>query len=545
MSAPTSSGLLAGEAPQKYSIFSPSTPVELVVEILSLLEKLDDLRNLILTCRYVHEVWKAQSSIIIWSVGQRAIAGFKEALEAVRATEMVKTALVRNLMPPTIDPETLCGAQNRPTAAELGTVVQFQHLVKCLEEIYRKGSYLPRMWLNRRQDGRSGTEPKNLPATDDEWERNYRGPFSRAIYRLLLAGAVLTPPHLRLLTDSSAGIPLKARDDLPDGLKGYISKQWQGDEAYSHTVLTRLAPFLQQVDAYNFPAGFEEQESLYGPLVDWMVPKRKANSIDMEPSVVETIRMAVAFHVLELAICNEDGSRTNDRTWCDPQAVSGLPKRVTVFIPGVHKLEEIALPADPKQCGLRLVSVQEPSAWGECGGKQDLEHSRDAVGDNQDQGGAQQADGAVLDAFRALDIAELKDRLFGRVGLNSYPLFQSSSGDEPFEQAPPPQVHFLAFALRRHFQMRISAAFFDAFTTEYLEFMTEGCFFSENWTWPEMETEEDEDVACRPEPDLYAIVASIFPMIAAEDADLRPCELSPIHYEGCPKRCSRSRWSGW
>ncbi|KAL8381994.1 hypothetical protein RB595_005991 [Gaeumannomyces hyphopodioides] len=544
MSTPTSSVLLAEHTPQNHTFFGPSTPVELVIEFLSHSENLGDLRNLILTCKYVHAVWKTRAGTIIWSVGRRAIPGFKEALEAVRATEMVKAALVRNLMPPTIDPKTLCGMQNRPTVAELGTVLQFQHLVRCLEQIYRKGSYLPKMWLTRRQDGKRSMEPKNLPGTDAEWDRNYRSPFSRAIYRLLLVGAVLTPPHLRLLTDSPVGMPLKIRGDLPWGLKGYIFRQWQGDEAYSHAVLPKLTPFLRQVDAYNFLAGFEEQESLYGPLVDWIVPKRKANPIDMEPSMVETIRMAVAFHVLELAICNENGSRTNDRASVNPQAVCYLPERVTVFIPGVHKLEEIALPTDPRQCGgKRLVSVDEPSAWDELEGKQDVKHPRGAVDDKQS--GAQETDSLALDAFRVVDIAELKDRLFGRVGPNSYPLFQSSSGDEPFEQAPPPQVHFLAFALRRHFNMRISASFFDAFNTDYLEFITDGRFFSENWTWPDRETEEDEDEVCRPEPDLVAVVRSIFPIIAAEDADLRPCELNPIHYEGYPKRRSLSRWSGW
>ncbi|KAF4215054.1 hypothetical protein CNMCM5878_008513 [Aspergillus fumigatiaffinis] len=118
-----------------------SLPCEIIGLILANCESFAELLDAILTCRSFYSAWKSHTGSILWHIGQLEIIGFRDALIAVRATEIAKQAIFKEDLPPSPFPlGELSGQVRKPTLDELKVLFDFRHLVECLERVARENS---------------------------------------------------------------------------------------------------------------------------------------------------------------------------------------------------------------------------------------------------------------------------------------------------------------------------------------------------------------------------------------------------------------------
>ncbi|KAH7369316.1 dihydrodipicolinate synthetase family protein [Plectosphaerella cucumerina] len=221
-----------------------SCPPEITLLILSQFDSFSDIVALAKTCKRLHSLWLAVPPTIIWCIAPSRIPAFDEALMAVRATNLVKPAFRNGHMPPRIDDlASLSGASTKPTLSELIQVIDLQHLVRCLQHMF--------YFSNDSDNGESQWTThvnllgdKRLPCwsqLDSPGKRAFimKGwfeNFSRASYRLFLAGAVLAHAYH----------------------EPYFIKRRQDDS----TPLSAV---------YSYRVDIEKDAGTFGPLCDWIV----------------------------------------------------------------------------------------------------------------------------------------------------------------------------------------------------------------------------------------------------------------------------------
>jgi len=164
-------------------------------------------------------------------------------------------------VPPDLMPlSQLSGNSRLPTLPELKAVLDVQHFVRCFEQIYRSDRFDPQ-------------EPKQpLFAGEDRFFQNR---FSRAVYLLLLAGAVFSRVYHEPLALASQDGPrdLLANFFRQEALR-YVPPEWTAQ----HPEILQLQKFrpcdmeyLERFAPYRFLLdGHNEERVAFGPFADWL-----------------------------------------------------------------------------------------------------------------------------------------------------------------------------------------------------------------------------------------------------------------------------------
>lgn len=377
-------------------------------------------------------------------------------------------------MPPDMTEDLDAMSSKKPSLEELRLVFDLQHLAMCVKSLYWKGICLPEDWQGHAFDIFDSTAPMNLPEPV-EWDASYRENFHRAIYKALLAGAVLTPPHLRLFSDAEPGQPFCLRPDFPKSLAEYAVAQGplvdsflydpeDGDEQFETLLAQDAIRYLQTLPAFNPAATLAEQDQLYGPLASFLMrmsasdlPLSAVGKHDSAPayvrnswnSILETYigngspeeaifqweevrRMLCAFELMSRCICNEDGWVAHLRS-CETefpvrQVRPGWAGSTWIILLDVYRPEQIQMPADPSDCDRKLVSL-----------------SSSAVDDVEPRSVSA---GSAQGLLKTLDVVYLKECLYSRSGI--------PNRDSDLIPFTPPHLKLFDFILRHHFGQRLN-----------------------------------------------------------------------------------------
>ena len=126
----------------------------------------------------------------------------------MRATAIVLKAYQAGILPPAVVAmNSLSGNFKLPDLAELKEVLNMQHLVRCIEYIYFNARYYKGYETNLFPHMSHAKYPaarrrfpdclkENIPGTKNSTIDSFRDSFFRAMYRLLLAGAVLARAYM-------------------------------------------------------------------------------------------------------------------------------------------------------------------------------------------------------------------------------------------------------------------------------------------------------------------------------------------------------------
>lgn len=251
-----------------------------------------------------------------------------------------------------------------------------QRLVEFTERSYlRKGALTDDNFLAGPELDDSGMVPFGLleGVEPDKWERTCRVHFHRAVYRVLLAGAVLAGWHMEPFN-----IPNDLPQDTPANLRLFIetcSKPLSEDSDVwcpcLHPKEEDLA-YLEKFISFDQEANIrvsQKQDAVFGPLGYWLIRSMKNNispaDIDtpeqfskLEPCQVpvdekvllrrEVMRMLAAYETLTRPLCNYNQGWGHGRwcsghpeTDCEPLPDIQTGHKVLVVVLGVYQLEQI------------------------------------------------------------------------------------------------------------------------------------------------------------------------------------------------------------
>ncbi|KAL4902064.1 hypothetical protein BDW74DRAFT_181223 [Aspergillus multicolor] len=184
----------------------------------------------------------------------------------IRATRVVLDHFNREQLPPDPFPlKDLTLKAQRPTAADLHELRQWQHLVKCIEDICLRNFE----WaLDCARTVRN--DPESWP--------NWQGNFHRAIYRFFLMGAVLCRAYQEPLT------PTAKHNGFPPSLK-YLGTRIREPDDKPLLMPLEMTHLLKQHPVFDFEA-FHKHEPIYGPLAELIKEQteRRARDSGLEPS---------------------------------------------------------------------------------------------------------------------------------------------------------------------------------------------------------------------------------------------------------------------
>lgn len=176
-----------------------------------------------------------------------------------RATALVCDAFEANVLPPDPFPlNELSGDIRKPDFEDLKRVLDLRHLVRCVEQMSRKWDFSGNSEIRR-------IEPWTGWGT-------IRDRFHISMYRVLLAGAVLTRPYLEpwFLAPTEGPPDLLHRTQRP-GL-GYGEIPFTAEDL----------EYLERFPAYRFEATVEEWEPVFGDLARWLVDDVKTTATPFE-----------------------------------------------------------------------------------------------------------------------------------------------------------------------------------------------------------------------------------------------------------------------
>lgn len=175
----------------------------------------------------------------------------------VRATDSVLKAYRAGLLPPAVAINSLSGNSKLPDLTELKEVLNMQHLVRYIEYIYFQFSISEDSDDNLFPDyGRypaarrrfPGYLNEDIPGAKNATIDSFRDSFYRAMYRLLLAGAILARAYIAPLFEAR-----QARDIgfFVKWGSGYWTEDVDTYEGDLYPVEADVAP-IRQFPVYNF-----------------------------------------------------------------------------------------------------------------------------------------------------------------------------------------------------------------------------------------------------------------------------------------------------
>ncbi|KAL2072839.1 hypothetical protein VTL71DRAFT_12182 [Oculimacula yallundae] len=360
-------------------------PIELLALIFEACDDFSQVVALASVSKDTHAAWATNSAGIIWSVGRSQIRSFEDALMAVRATAIVSRAYLAGESPPPVTVQSLSGSSKLPNLAELKEVFNMQYLVRCIEWMYFNSeqdhannstmdSLFPDMVY-----GRFPAADRRLPGYQNEVNpevtsatmESFRDSFYRAMYRILLAGALLARVYMAPM--------FQAKDD---GKEAFLARVGEPGASYYRKHQDKIDSsggeyhptpedfaYLQTFPVYNYDvtdwseAGvwkYQEYESAFGSFASWIVENGREKQRndprflgDSEPewaedpadvgAVRELMLLLVAFDHFNCKFCND--------TWYEQmsQATGTKPRggrTVTIVRFGHFQLEQASMPTD-------------------------------------------------------------------------------------------------------------------------------------------------------------------------------------------------------
>lgn len=170
----------------------------------------------------------------------------------------------RQLPPDPFPISTLSGAEHKPTLEELKTLLEFRHLVKCVEHHVRQDEEY------RREDHEARRKKSDVP----EFSKSWRERFHRSMYRVFLAGAVLYGPYHQ---------PFSADGQTPPGFLDSFQKKVAaqprgGGRHFPEKVLSEAdIKYLLKFPVYDL-SGCESHDISFGPLATHFVNESQARA---------------------------------------------------------------------------------------------------------------------------------------------------------------------------------------------------------------------------------------------------------------------------
>ncbi|KAH7400466.1 hypothetical protein BKA64DRAFT_642610 [Cadophora sp. MPI-SDFR-AT-0126] len=368
-----------------------SGPPEIVVGILIECQTFPDLISVILTTKYVHSIWLSNMSTIIWQVGRSALPAFEYALLAVRATNLVRNAVREGRTPPNPLPiHELCSKPQQAQLSELNDLLNFQHLVKCVEHMCvtsEDWGIYPSGYME------SITEEIARVKSPSE-VRVWRERFYRAMYRTFFAGAVFYGAYNEPFSSSASrpeGVPRECLRKYDPARDPATFEYYDWSEPIFPP---ESSQYLQRFLLYNNSAPDEQEQSVFDAFAEWIVEdgKRLASAnqcrpfLDLDSSQVsgvwELMAMLCAYQllmVLQPKFANGNGrggyGHWHDRHYEDTpdeafwdldwrparQEIPGETREVTVILFGVFGLEDITMPVVVEDTSESNLLIANPS----------------------------------------------------------------------------------------------------------------------------------------------------------------------------------------
>jgi hypothetical protein len=298
----------------------------------------------------------------------------------VRATAIVLKAELAGNRPPGINIMSLSGNSKFPDFAEVKKVLNMQYLVRCIEYMYFNSTH--RHWGDQNPNNlfekmKYGSYPserrrfpeclkEGIPGAEDATIDSFRGSFYRAMYRLLIAGAVLTgaymDPLFRAREEGNAGFHLR---------NGYTLFQ---DDCWEQIVEMDVSeqgshedddlPYIRRSPVYNYDITdwsdigqwkYREYEAIFGPFASWIVEdgrnrqhEQSQNPAGIKPDWAESSDDVGAVRELMLLMVAYDHfnskleNKVRDRNGNGPGYLGNRTVSIVRF--GVFKVEKITMP---------------------------------------------------------------------------------------------------------------------------------------------------------------------------------------------------------
>jgi hypothetical protein len=307
----------------------------------------------------------------------------------VRATAIVLKAYQAGTLPPLVAINSLSAKSKLPDLTELKEVFNMQYLVRCIEWMYFNSEEYHavegsehNLFLHMKY----GTYPsarrrfpeclsEDIPGTKNATIDSFRDRFYRAMYRVLLAGAVLARAYMAPLF--RAREEWKKRIFVCFGLEDYMHNHWEetdphyidGSEVYPPT--EQDIAYIRQFPVYNYDVPDwseigvwrnQEYETCFGPFASWIIEdgrKRQKSEPqdpnDIEPDWAENPADVGAVRELMLLMVAYDhfNSKFENQTWKTRPGVAYMQKpghllgnrTVSIVRLGIFQIEEVTVPA--------------------------------------------------------------------------------------------------------------------------------------------------------------------------------------------------------
>ncbi|KAH1503414.1 hypothetical protein KXW56_002427 [Aspergillus fumigatus] len=328
---------------------------EIIIQILNHFETVEEVVVCASACRRFHGVWLCHAPQVIWTIAQRQILAFNDALMAVRATKIVLESFEKEELPPDPFPlSTLSGAVRKPSIIEFQQVRDFEHLAKCAEQIFvEEGRGLKDEIRNDQPDGAT------------LWVR-WRERFHSSIYRVLLAGAILSRAYQEPMYFAAEwGLPNFLEKYVEALASGGMSGEPVGGDELDY--LVTFAPynlgesgrihgsfralgefFVQQGKTRAHQSNLHEQTTAILP------PFAAPQALSRSEAAVVFVELGQLFFALEVLtgiqdrqpiIVNGDGSDEHGRTRIAPDLLYKPARTTPVVLFGTFFPEYISMPA--------------------------------------------------------------------------------------------------------------------------------------------------------------------------------------------------------
>ena len=308
----------------------------------------------------------------------------------------------------------------------------------------------------------------------------WRERFYRAMYRILLAGAVFFKPYSEPFSPDAKGVP---PNFLEDYLKNYfVARDDPLDESgvadWPYTLPQLDVDYLTRSPVFDLNASEDRENSVFGQFAEWLIEDSKGRAeenlcqqawtfdIPQVSAIWETMMMVAAYEHLVSQFINGDGKigfgRFSPDETSQPikQTITGKTRKVSIILFGEFRVEEITMPALVEDsAGIKLLADPVIPA-------RPFRNFVTAAGSMIAKESVMSKDMYPPWMF---DIANLLEILYTNCDLPNH---------HDGWPAPPPPLQFFTFILRKHFGLQFQTKAFEVYANQpYKEFVESAAIF--------------------------------------------------------------------